>query len=253
MGIKIKTNSKLFKDKSGQTNKKRISNQEINQAYILYCLRNNVIPTKTSRKKLTQIIFDNLTNNLNFEHNLNRNLALTPFEIIEIYKLRSITYAKNGYNKQFSQEFPSLDVDEYDSHSITLAYRKRGKIVGTLRIIQDNGKKLQSEKICPLDFQRQQSKFQAEISRVVVSQSERGKGIAGKLLKEATKIGMYNGWSGFVVASLSKHIPMYSQHSKKHDILYNGEYGEIKQDCAVYIISIDKNQETKFKPLELAA
>ena len=31
------------------------------------------------------------------------------------------------YNKQFSQEFPGLDVDEYDSYSITLAYRKKGK------------------------------------------------------------------------------------------------------------------------------
>ncbi len=231
--------------KKQQKSRLIMSEDEIKKSCKRFLKQQNILPDKRAKNRLVKILSSSLKENHNGARNSQSDfLTSDPFFMLKAWQLRSKVYAEIGYDAQFSEEIPGINFDDYDERSLTLQYVYNEQIIGTLRIIVDDLQKgLQSDKVYSLDQFRARRRKIGEISRVIVDKKFRGKGIASALLEKALDVSKQNGFDALIVASLTQHIPMYSQHSYSHNIIYRGDYGEIKADCSIYEISTQKKHK----------
>jgi len=177
--------------------------------------------------------------------NPNLKLTTTAEDLIEVFKLRSDVYSSINYQNEFKDEIEGLNFDKYDKTSAVVASYSNGKITGSLRVIFDSKHKLPTEEKVSFNNMRKQYKSIAEVSRLVVQQSNTKLDFGFKYLMSGLhNIYINNKLDMALFGIKQEHYKLYSKLGGVEIVKDMDSYGSI--NVPFLIVSWDLAQVSKF-------
>lgn len=206
------------------------------------------LETFKKRIFLESIIEDSVSFNKSLDWE-NRNssvkLAVSPEELIEVFKLRSDVYHDINYQDEFPDPIDTLNFDSFDKNSAIVYYRRDGEITGTCRMIFDSKMKLPSEEKLSFDKQRESHGKLGEISRNIVKNRGQGLNLEFRYLMAGMHNVFINNDINLTLSGIRRdHFKLFSKFGGI-DIVHEMEkYGKL--DTPFLIISWNPAQASKF-------
>ncbi|QKJ23290.1 N-acyl amino acid synthase FeeM domain-containing protein [Poseidonibacter lekithochrous] len=177
--------------------------------------------------------------------NKNLSLATTAEDLLNVFKLRSNIYGNLNYQDEFPDFINGLNFDNYDFTSAIILYKSNGVISGTTRIIVDSENRLPIEHKFSLDNYRGINKTIAELSRLIVSNENKGLNLEFKYLMQGIyQLYSQNDLDLMFLVIVKEHYKLYSKFGGSEIIKEFDDYGNLGH--GTMILSWDPSKVSKF-------
>jgi len=138
------------------------------------------------------------------------------FEKKQAFSLRYVVYCEEiGYLPK--ERYPNkIEIDEYDSVSKIFVVKKKGQVIGTIRVVPNHNNLLPTEKYFNEAKRITKSmKKYAEVSRFVVNRNYRGTEVTIGLIKIVILYAYKNNFTHYLITCPAPHEKIYNKFGFK--------------------------------------